>query len=143
MNPAPAKSPNAICGDVQAVADNLTPFWHETLQKIGLEIVTVALDGRAGSRLMEHPELWKALGIELEEQKLGLFDSVAFANGTAHCFFHVNSLGAALTLLKHQLEIRGLLGIAHIMHRETATSWRCYWSPTPGEVAQHVEDSID
>jgi hypothetical protein len=126
-----------------AALQNITPEWHDILAKLGLDVLLVSFRANRHSPIWKHPEIGKGLGEELKQARAGQFDSMMMHAGTMLCFFHVHDLGRAAAALKRQIEIRGLLPITQILHRETPNAWRCYWSPEGREIAQIVKDEAE
>lgn len=124
-----------------AFLQNFSPAWFARAEKIGLEFLLVTFAAPLGSPIYEHPEIERALGLELQAAGAGCYDSSLCRDGVQYHIFHVSRLPVALNVLKQQLALRGLLPITRILHRDTANAWRCFVSPDERELAQLVEDS--
>ena len=121
-------------GSKLAAIQNLDESWHEVLSKYGLNVVVVVLQTQITSPIHQHPELWKALGLELMEVSAGKYDSSFYHKASVWHFFHCQKLGCAIGQLKRSLEKRGLLPIANILHAEAADELIQYWPPTAEKV---------
>ena len=118
-----------------AAADNLTPFFFNTLATLGLEILVVRVQAANDSPVWEHAGIERELEKELQAIQAGQFDSSYFPPGSQWHFFHVakDSLGKAMQCVKDALAARGLLEISTLYHAETFQEWR-QWHPPTAEV---------
>jgi len=122
---------------------NLDPASYARLESEGLDVVLVRFATEPKEPICFHPQIGEALGCELAEANAGRLDSALVNEGGLFCFFHVTDLAKALAVLKRQVQVRSLLPVAHLMHRETSIAWRCYFSPLPGEIGQMVYDETE
>jgi len=120
--------------------NNFSPGWQKLLQQLRCDIVLVIFAAPPLGPIWSHPQIGESLGAELTQAGAGQHDSSGLNDGSQFHFFHVSDLGKAVGVLKHQIQIRGLLPFTHLLHRELPNAWRCYWSAEEKEIAQLVED---
>lgn len=123
----------------RAAVDNLSPHWHGVFTKLGLNVVVVLFDTRLDSPIHSHPEIEKALGLELQQELAGFYDSTFYHVGSVWHFFHCVDLGKAMQRLKSQLEARGLLHITNILHAEESNQLRFWYSPDANAIGKALE----
>lgn len=149
MNEVASKTGPVV--DVAAL-QNTDPHWFTIFDKCGIQIVVVHLITKRGSPVHDHPEIEKALGLELQEIEAGFYDSSWYpgciddkASGSVwHQYHvHVHHLGKAMARLKEQLGVRGLLEIANILHGEAHNQFRIWWSYDPDIIGKLVESTIE
>jgi len=141
-----AANPTELAQMREAVARaqlNLDPASYARLESEGLDVVVVRFATEPKEPVCFHPRIGEALGCELAAANVGRLDSALVNEGGLFCFFHVTDLAKALAVLKRQVQVRSLLPIAHLMHRETSIAWRCYFSPLPGEIGQMLYDETE
>jgi len=112
----------------RAALDNFSANWHGVFTKLGLNVVVVQFDTQRGSPIYSHPELEKALGLELQQELAGFYDSTFYHIGSVWHVFHCCDLGKAMQRLKSQIQARGLLHITNILHAEENDQLRCWYS---------------
>ncbi|HUZ06464.1 MAG TPA: hypothetical protein VMV89_03155 [Candidatus Paceibacterota bacterium] len=138
----PAKKPLVPIPIELAAAENLAPFFFNTLAKLKLEVIIVRFDASKDS------PIWKQVGIELElERELqsvqaGFFDSSYFPMGAQWHFFHVGrpALGKAMQAIKSALDARGLLPFTTLLHAESPGELREWY---PGNTAAMISADAD
>jgi hypothetical protein len=122
-----------------AAAENLSPFFFNTLATLGLEVLIVRFQAGHSSPVWHHPEIEKDLGQELQCAHAGQLDSEFYTNGARWFFYHVSDLAKAMQVLKAALEARGLLEITTLLHAETAQELRV-WYPATAELVNAEAD---
>ncbi len=129
-----------------AAFQNISPNWHAIFSKLGLNVVAVQLNTTRQSPVHDHPKIEEALGLELQQVGLGFYDSSFYPGccdsecaGSAWHFFHAHDLGAAMARLKSQLAVRGLLGVANILHVEEYNRLVFWYSHDPDVIGKTIE----
>lgn|ERR1035437_6158872 len=85
-----------------AAAENLSPFFFNTLATLGLEVVIVRFDAKLASPIWGHSGIERDIERELQSIQAGQFDSSWFTSGAQWHFFHVAAadLGKAMQQIK-------------------------------------------
>jgi hypothetical protein len=146
MNATPPQLPPH---DVAAL-QNTDPQWFKAFTKCGLEIVVVHLLITPGSPALAHPQVERALGLALQQAELGHYDSSHYPgclnlsqSGYVWHFLHAHDLGKAMACLKAELEKRGLLDVANILHGEAHDQFRIWWSHDPEAIGKLVQPDAE
>ena len=126
-----------------AALQNLTPAWYGIFDKLGLNVVLVTFDTQRASPIHSHPQIEISLGLELQQVGAGFYDSSFYpgchdlnCSGSVWHFFHAHDLGAAMSRLKSQIAVRGLLPITNIVHAEECDQLRAWWSYEPESIGK-------
>lgn len=145
MNATPSKLPPFYA----AAMANIDPVWFKRFEKLGVHVVLLHILSGPESPVHGHPELEKALGLELQEIAAGYYDSSHYPgalnpedSGFTWHFFHCTDLAKAMTRLKAQLEVRGLLNVCSIFHSEGPGEFRCWWSYDPTGISKLVSEEV-
>lgn len=123
-----------------AALQNTDPKWFKIIEKCGIQIVAVHLFIKLSPPNLEH-----ALDLALREAKLGYYDSSHYPgclnssnSGYVWHFLHTHDLGKAMACLKAELEKRGLLKAANILHAEAPYEFRIWFSYDSETIGQLV-----
>jgi hypothetical protein len=121
-----------------AAAQNLCPFFFNTLATLGLDVVIVRFKSDKGSAPYQDAGIVRDLEAALVSIHAGQFDSSFFALGAEYHFFHVAKpdLGRAMQTLKDVLQKRELLHITTLLHAETHNDLREWY---PGNTAALIQ----
>lgn len=118
-----------------AALENLKPEVQQLLNRLGVDVVCVALQGHLKSPIWRDPDIAKSLADELSKVQAGRFDSSSSSGNRYFCFYHVHNLAKGVAALKGALESRGLLDHAAILVSESEIGkFRMYWPPEGVEV---------
>ena len=121
-------------GAADPVAANESIEWIETFGKVGLTVVVV--QARWLAQLWAVNGFEEALGEELNQARLGVYDGLKVADHTVAFYCHCNTerLAAGLQLIKARLAAIGLLPMVKIgIADQEARSWRIFY-PEAGQV---------
>jgi len=118
-----------------AAAENLSPQFFEVLTKLGFDVVIVRFQAEFASPIWGFPKIVDELDAALQSARAGNYDSSHYDLGVAFHFFHATKLAEAMRILKANIEARGLLDIAMILHAETDGTLRVWHPPTADEIA--------
>ncbi len=143
MNP-PQKNQKPFIPPIElAAAENLSPFFLNTLAALGLEVVIVRLQAGHEAPIHEHAEIWRDLESDLRAIQAGQFDSNFYTPGAQWHFFHVPraDLGRAIQKLKDALQFRELLPVAAILHVQSTSELQEWYPGTAGliSIAEETE----
>lgn len=126
-----------------AMLQNLSPFWHGVYDKLGLNLVLVTFDTQSASPIHRHPQIEIALGLELQQIGAGYYESSFYpgchdskCSGSVWHMFFAHNLGAAMSRIKSQVAVRGLLNITNIAHAEECDQLRVWWSYEPESIGK-------
>lgn len=134
----PEETPRFAGMDHLAFTQNLDAKWFGWLSKLRLDILLVHFNPPP-SQCIEG-DLPEKFGEALRRANAGGYDSAYCAAGQQFHIFHARGLARAAAVLKAELDANGLLPVTRLMHRETASAWRCFYSPLPDEIARLVHD---
>ena len=117
-----------------AAAENLQPFFFDTLTKLKLAVVIV----RIKSEVLPWEGIEGELGRELQSIQAGYFASSCSIEGAKLYFFYVGrvSLAKAMQAIKTAIDMRGLLPMTTLLHAETTSALREWYPGNPAALIQ-------
>jgi len=118
-----------------AALENLKSEVQKLLNRFGVDVVCVGLEGHIGSPIWRDADIAKSLEAELVRARAGHLDASSLSGSRYFCFYHVHNLAKGVAALKNALESRGLLDHAAILVSEPEIGkFRMYWPPEGVEV---------